>query len=344
MAAATLRVGIVVGTFGTGQGSGGQAWLLVEGLRERGHQVQVWSRTGPADHSLPRSRGALLRGRALLGNPDVDVLFAFERLPGADVARLGGGVHAAWLDAAPDPLLRWRLRHRDRRELHLDRRVAREARVVLCNAERVAAEAQGFHGVPRSRVRVIRNGVDLDRFRPDEALRSELRRTLGAKGRVALFLGHGGARKGLDVAVRAFRQVAGPADQLWVAGTGHGPTPPWVRRLGAVDPSRVLPAVDALLSPTRYDPSANGTLEALAAGVPAITSGRDGASELIRERRLKVTDPTDVQGFAQALRYAWHAPDRERWRALAEPWPASRMVAETEALLHQLASGRSFDG
>ncbi len=344
VAGTALRVGVVVGTYGSGQGSGGQAWLLVQGLRARGYAVRVWSRTGPSDARLPRSRRALTQGRRLLGHPDVDVLFAFERLPGADIARLGGGVHAAWLDAAPDRLRLLRLRARDRRELRLDRDVARSAGWVLCNAQRVASEARAFHGIPRSRVRVIRNGVDLGRFRPDDDERRALRSARGATGRVALFLGHGGTRKGLDVALSAFRRAAAPRDRLWVAGTGIGALPSWAERLGAVDPARVLPAVDALLSPSRYDPSANAVLEAMAAGVPPVTSGRDGASELVLERRLRVQDPGDVEGFAEALRYAWGARSPEQWRQLAAPWPASRMVDETEALIREAASRRSVDG
>jgi len=339
-----LRIGVVVGTYGPGQGSGGQAWLLVRGLEERGHQVRVWSRTGPSHGRLPRGRGALFGGRRLLGDPDVDVLMAFERLPGADVARVGGGVHGAWLDAAPDLVRQWRFRRRDRREARLDRLVARSARVVVANADRVAAEVRAFHQVPARRVRRIRNGVDLVRFAPDPDLRRHLRAQAGARGRVALFLAHGGRRKGISVALEAFRRASGPADQLWVAGEGLRGLPTWARALGAVDPARVLPAVDVLLHPTRYDPSANAVLEALAAGVPPVTSGRDGASELLTDRRLRVADPTDVQGFTEALRYAWDAPTPERWRQLATPWPASRMVDETEALLRELAPRRSFDG
>ena len=300
----------MVGTFGTGQGSGGQAWLLVRGLRARGHEVRVWSRTGPADARLPARRTALAQGRSLLGHPDVDALMAFERLPGADIARVGGGVHAAWLDAAPDASRRWRLRARDRRELRLDREVARSAQRVVANAARVQAEVRAFHRLPAPRVRLIRNGVDLTRFAPDTEVRRRLRRAQGARGRVALFLGHGAPRKGLDVALAAFRCAGGPADQLWVAGSGLGRLPSWVRRLGSVDPARVLPAVDALLHPTRYDPSANAVLEALAAGIPPVTSGRDGASELVTERRLRVADPTDVARIRRgaALRLAGSHP------------------------------------
>lgn len=43
----------------------------------------------------------------------------------------------------------------------------------------------------------------------------------------------------------------------------------------------VLAAADALLMPTLYDPFPNAVLEALACGVPAITSTKSGAAEVI---------------------------------------------------------------
>ena len=343
VAKTSLKVGIVVGTYGSGQGSGGQAWLLVQGLRSRGHEVRVWSRTGPSDHRLPRRRELLWRGREVLGNPEVDVLFTFERLPGADVARLGGGVHGAWLDASPRWRDRWRWKRRDRFEARLDRHVAHSAWQLVANAARTLADARAFHDLPATRLSLIRNGVDLERFAPHGARRASLRAQRGVRGRVALFLGHGGRRKGLAVALRAFRAAAAPGDRLWVAGRGLGRLPAWAESLGTVDPAEVLPAVDALLHPTRYDPSANAVLEALACGVPAITSGRDGASELVGERLLRVQDPDDAGGFADALRYAWRAYTPERWREMARPWPASRMVDTTERLL-KVASRRSFHG
>lgn len=344
LAAVALRVALVVGTYGAGQGSGGQAELLVQGLRARGHHVVVFSRSGSADGVLPRSRGALFDWARHLPQDAFDVVFAFERLVGADIVRAGGGVHAAWLDAAPDGWRRWRLAPKDRRELRLDREAARGAGAVVCNAERVAAEVIAHHGVPRARVMVVRNGVDLARFRPSESVRRRVRAARGVSGRVALFLGHDGPRKGLDVAIDAFQHVRAPGDALWVAGRHVGPLPAGVVSLGVIDPAEVLPAVDAMLLPTRYDPSANATLEALACGVPPVTSGRDGASEVIDDRRLRVASPLDVQGFAEALRYAWAVHDPERWRAVAEGWPASRMVGATERLLEAAAERRRANG
>ncbi|MBA2321923.1 MAG: glycosyltransferase, partial [Deltaproteobacteria bacterium] len=102
-------------------------------------------------------------------------------------------------------------------------------------------------------------------------------------------------------------------------------------------PERWLPGADATILPTRYDPAANSTVEALACDVPPITSARDGASEIVPDPRLVVADPGDVDGFAAAIRLAWGLPHDGRWRAAAAPWTvgrnADRMIEIYTALL-----------
>ena len=68
---------------------------------------------------------------------------------------------------------------------------------------------------------------------------------------------------------------------------------------------RDLPALyagaDALLLPTRYDAFANVCLEALASGLPVLTSGTNGAAATVGEAGAVVDDPADAAGFAKAL-------------------------------------------
>ena len=96
----------------------------------------------------------------------------------------------------------------------------------------------------------------------------------------------------------------------------------------------------AMLLPTRYDPTANATLEALAHGVPPCVSAADGMAEILPDRRLVVRDPDDVRGFARALSYAWLDADLPaRCRLVAERWPAPRMVDELVGLVAEMADG-----
>jgi UDP-glucose:(heptosyl)LPS alpha-1,3-glucosyltransferase len=353
-----VRIALITGGFGPGGGTAGQAWLLARGLVARGHEVAVWSRTAPADTGgvavspLPRSRRALWSA-AFLPRAGYRV-HALERAPGAEIVRASGGVHESWLLASRTTLMRtmtptW---PRDRHEARLDRQTVGRARLVVCNSLRAAGEVCGWHGVDPQRVRVVRNGVDLERFVPDPRVRSAARDGwgIGPGARVALFLGDGWHRKGARTAAAAFRRVAGPRDRLVVVGRGGRGAARALRSLlgerlvilGGTDaPERWLPGADVLLLPTRYDASANVVLEAMACGVPAVTTGRDGASELIDDRRLVVPDPEDVAGLSRAARTAWDAGEalRRSSRAVAERWPGSRMVCGTEQIYLELEHG-----
>jgi len=325
-----MLVRVVVGRLGPGSGTGGQAWLLARGLVARGHTVVVSCRSADA---VPAGVEVEV-GRRPGGRPG-EVRLALDRVPGCDVVRASGGVHRAWAPRS------WRWR--DLREAARDRAAIRTARVVVCNSRRAAGEVVAWHGVPQAQLRVVRNGVDLVRLRPSP------RRP--QRGRTALFLGTGWRRKGLDAAIAAFREAAGPADRLVVLGRDARPgrwIPAARRQLGdqlevvpACDPVPWLAQADALLHPTRYDASANAVLEAMACGIPPVTTACDGAAEIVPDRRLVVGNPRDVAGLARALRVAWEGGSRlgALCRDAAEAWPDTRMVGAMEQILEECGHG-----
>lgn len=362
MAPRALSIGLVLPRWSAVGGTEGHARALARWLAEAGHEVTVYclEASAPAPEGVrvctlpcppaPRPLRLPLAARAI-DRDRHDVVEALGRVPGFDVFRAGGGVHAAWLEASAEGAmgrLRGRLSPMDRLEVHLDRAAARRARRVICNASRPAAEMRRWYGVEEARV--VRNGVDTERFRPDGALRRRAREAWGARGRVALFLGSGFRRKGLWVAARAFAAVGREEDRFVVIGRdAHAERylRPVRRLLGPrlvvmgerEDPERWLPGADAMILPTRYDPAANATLEAMACGVPPVTSARDGNAELSPDPSLVVEDPDDVDGFAWALRYAWDAAPGAACRAEAERWPHDRTGRAMERIFRELCDG-----
>jgi UDP-glucose:(heptosyl)LPS alpha-1,3-glucosyltransferase len=254
-------------------------------------------------------------------------------------------VHGDWL-ATREPVSLWRSwwrRRTDARELALEQDTFARARVVAFNAPapRASAIARGL--IDDARSVVVRNGVDLLRFRPDAGARGDVRKTLGVRGRLAVFLANGFERKGFDMAWRAFQDVASPADRLAVVGRAE---PHRVREAAMAlgdqvfwvgptrDPQIWLAAADAVLHPTRYDAAANLTLEALACGAPVITTWADGNADVVPDARLVVSNPRDRLGLSEALRYAWSVtgPAREALRAAVEPWTVERNAGAFEAV------------
>ncbi len=281
-----------------------------------------------------------------------DASLALGRVPGLDVYRAGGGCHASYLDTVGG--WRWSLRHH--RELALDRAVVLGARRVVANAPLPGRQLVERYGLDPARLAMIPNGVDTERFRPDAAARAQCRAELSVQDHLPLvmFLGAGFERKGLETAVRATAAI--PDAVLAVVGGDRGTGR--YRRLAVQlglrlellgareDPERWLAAADAMILPTRYDSAANAVLEALACGVPAITSGANGAASFLPEPWLTVDSPMDAVGFTAALARALEdpaLPARCREAAVAMTWRKS-CDAMTRLLRDLADEGRAPGG
>ncbi len=247
--------------------------------------------------------------RRALAAASFDVVMGFGRTTGHDVFRAGGGSHADALRRMY-PVRRW-VSPKAWVETALDRAAVRGARICIANSRLGAEGLRRDYGAQR--VEVVYNGVDLERFRPDPAARARVRAELGLARPVACFLGTGFRRKGLDVAIAAL-----PDDYTLLVVGGDRPwrAPPRVRFLGSLrDPERVLQGVDAMILPTRYDPFANACLEALACGVPALTTPSNGAAEILPFPWMVASD---AAGFRAGLRRAAAGDWSEACRAVAE--------------------------
>jgi UDP-glucose:(heptosyl)LPS alpha-1,3-glucosyltransferase len=106
--------------------------------------------------------------------------------------------------------------------------------------------------------------------------------------------------------------------------------------------------VDIFLLPTIYDPFSNASLEAIAAGVPVITTRANGFSEIIENgtHGTIVDDPADVGALASALRL-WSEPHRRAaarplLRELAARFDISGNVAQTLEILRQAAENAAL--
>ena len=221
-----------------------------------------------------------------------DAVMGFGRTPGHQLFRAGGGSHAAYLRRV-HPWRRW-VSPTDWLETALDRHAVESAQVVIANSRFCADDLREDYRAKR--VEVVYNGVDLQRFRPDPEVRRRVRAELGAGGPVAAFVGTGFWRKGLDVAIASLP----PGFTLWVVGKDTPwPAPEAVKFLGPVqDVERILQAADVMLLPTRYDPFANVCLEAMACGIPALTTPDTGAAEVLPEPWMVCRSP---DAFRQAL-------------------------------------------
>jgi glycosyltransferase involved in cell wall biosynthesis len=213
---------------------------------------------------------------------------------------------------------------------------ARNAAAII-TVSRSLKEGLAGLGVSPERITVLRNGVDLDRFRPID--RETARARLGLRNTTLLSVGHLIERKAHHLAVRAVALL--PDVELIIVGDGPelGALRALAQQAGVAHRVRFLPAMsqedlrqyygaaDALILASSREGWANVLLESMACGTPVIASNVGGASELVTAQAAGVLfeERTD-QGLAEAVRGLFSAyPDRGATRRHAEQfsWAAT---------------------
>jgi UDP-glucose:(heptosyl)LPS alpha-1,3-glucosyltransferase len=204
--------------------------------------------------------------------------------------------------------------------LLIERRAARRARRIVALSQRLRGLLVARHGLDERRVRVIPNGVAVARFAAArlEPLRAEVRARLGVGAELlCLMVAYNLRLKGFDTALRAFAalRAAGHPPPL-LAVVGGVPDAAWAglaSRLGLADRvrchgpvaeiERFYAAADVLVHPTRWDACSLTTLEAMAAGLPVVTTAANGAAELIADGTdgFVLADPEDHRALAGRL-------------------------------------------
>ncbi|MBU7585854.1 MAG: glycosyltransferase family 4 protein [Nostoc sp. TH1S01] len=212
-----------------------------------------------------------------------------------------------------------------------EKQAFQRAKVVVAVSEKVAQELINI-GVPRDRIRVIVNGVDLHEFTPGVACRQKL--NLPENVNLGLFAGDiRTPRKNLDSVLYALVKV--PNLHLAVVGSTDGsPFPQLAADLGIServhflgyrrDIPEIMRAVDLFVFPSRYEACTLVLLEALASGLPVITATATGGAELVTpECGIVLPDSDNVDALAAALSSL--VSDRTLMQQMGQ---AARAVAE----------------
>lgn len=259
-----------------------------------------------------------------IAHREFDLVQSHERIPGCDIFRAGDGVHATWLaqrarTLSPLGRLTQYLSPWHNFILGQERRMFEDPalRAVICNSRMVRDDIAKRFPRLEGRLHVIHNGVDLERFHPGlrASHRETLRASLGVPEErpVLLYVGSGFERKGVPALIEAMSRSALSEAELWIVGRDKQE-----RRLRAraealgvsarvrfcgpqQDVAPWLGAADAFALPTLYDPMPNAAMEALACGLPVVSSTSSGAAELITPgSNGDLVDALDIAGLAQA--------------------------------------------
>ncbi len=209
---------------------------------------------------------------------------------------------------------------------------------------------------PAAKVRVIANGVDIDRFRPrpvDAHLRARLGLPPGPlAGTVTRLAPEKNLEMLLDVAART-RRAVGDAQFLVI---GDGPLREnlreRVRQLGVgdcvhflgwrTDVAELLAALDAFLLTSHIEANPVSILEALASGVPVVSTRVGSVAETVTAAHGFLVAPGDAAGMAERLVYLLGTPGRAKAmgaagrQAAIERWSLGPMVRKYECLIEEI--------
>ncbi len=249
---------------------------------------------------------------------------------------------------------------RQRRLADIGRRQYANPRTrFLAVSSKVARDIHKFHGIAPHRIDTVFNGVDTNYFCPETcaALRSQVRAELqiAQDELTILSVAHNHLLKGIPTLVDVLRRPAARSRNLHLLIVGGHRQTPRRKQLngnrmtftGACEQvERYYAAADAFILPTYYDACSLTVLEAMACGLPVITTRCNGASDLLRSgfNGLVYDHPRDLDALWECLERCCDAKFREtigrRARITAELCTLDHNFTAIADIYHRLAGQR----
>ncbi len=336
-----MRVALINKVFSDQRGGGERyALTLARGLCERGLDVHLFghviedaprnTRTNrvpmPRWPASRRVLGFAAAARDAVARHEFDITYGLTQVWPVDCYFMGGGAIRHWLtERFANPVVRAgkyvlnpvNLVHR-----HMESRIFAPAnhRRIVANSQLIKRHAMQYHNLPVRRIEVVYHGVDHDRYHPGvrDTHRAAMREQWGVRDDdlVVLLASHNWPRKGLPTLLEAVSQLGEAGRPVHVVAVGRSRVRPMAaiaRRLGLSDRvhlheptariEQYFAAADVFALPTRYDPFAAVTLEAMACGLPTITTSQNGGAEAIEPgvSGYVLEDPTDARTLAGRL-------------------------------------------
>mgnify|MGYP002630535501 CR=1 FL=1 len=280
-----------------------------------------------------------------------DIIQSHEKTWLQDVYRAGDGCHIKWLNQRSkqfSPIKKFLLFCNPFHQLilKLERNIfeSGQCKKIIAISQMVKEDILKNYNCPPENISVVYNGVDLKRFHPQNINihRKLIRKELGIPENsiLILFVGSGFERKGLQFLLQSTEYLKNKDWRLLLMGKGN-----WGKYLNYVpiekrtriitkDPvpeiEKYYAAADLFILPSIYEPFGNANLEALATGLPVITTRYCGAANIINPKQngLIVENPTDPKEIAENINLLFDPSIREKMgqnaRELAEQYPMER--------------------
>jgi UDP-glucose:(heptosyl)LPS alpha-1,3-glucosyltransferase len=219
--------------------------------------------------------------------------------------------------------------------IFLERRMYTNPRIgLILIAKKTANDLKRHYGIAGP-MPIVYIGLDHKIFNPARRIQSrlEVRKELGFTENkfVLVLVGNDWKKKGLVALIEAIAQLKELPLALVVAGKDDSaPYQNRIRELGLegkvmfcpprADVQRYYAAADVYVGPSLEDTFAQPPAEAMACGLPVITTATNGTAEIMTDGvdGLILQDPSDVAGLANRIRWLYeHPAERENIAARA---------------------------
>ena len=309
-----------------------------------------------------------IRATKEMENGNYDITFGVGNTLKADILQPHGGVHWAWfwrsLRAYDHPIL-WTIKLLGR-VFSPKQWVSgwvedapyrgKRFRAIIAISDMVKQDMMRWYRIPEERITVVYNGVDIERFHPrNRQYRGEIRgrHGIGADELVILFVSNNFQMKGLGFLIKALAKIkegTPPPFKLLILGRDRQGSYLRLAREMRIreemifagstnEPEKYYGASDLLVHPTFYDACSLTVLEALASGIPVITTRCNGASGIITQGQegFVISDPRDDRALAEKILFFLNREEVEKAsiaaRHLAESYSLERNWREMENIL-----------
>ncbi len=312
-----MNIGFVRKKYTFHGGSEAFTTLLINKLLEKGYKIFIyaikWDAKGASNPNLIFKKipvlnmGSLLRDLTfvissfflLKKEKHLDLIQTHDKTLFQDIYRAGDGCHLTWLK------IRWKYGNFLAKLailfnpwhwliLWIERTIFLKKRYkkIIAISQMVKNNILENYQINPDDITVVYNGVDLERFNPENKAKYRyiIRKTynISENDFVILFVGSGFKRKGLQYLIESLNHIHTPMTLL-VAGKGKLETKNQntVHKIIFCGAQREIEkyyaAADIFVFPTLYEPFGNVHLEAIASGLPVITTKNSGAAEIIKE-------------------------------------------------------------
>jgi glycosyltransferase involved in cell wall biosynthesis len=256
----------------------------------------------------------------ILQSNHFDLIQSHERLVGADIYRLGDGIHASWIArlAATSPwyIQLWlKLDPYHRAVIKTEQAMAKDPNLTyVANSRLVKKELIDWYQVPASRIELIENGIDTTSFAPVSPQQKAVQKTqlgLDQNRPVVVFVGSGFMRKGafellkaMDILKNFQLIIVGKdkkIDQLKKLSAQLGLEKQVLITGPQSDVKPYLAAADIFCLPSIYDSFPNAVLEALCCGLPVVITDAVGIREAVVDHQAGAICERTPDSIAQTL-------------------------------------------